>query len=423
MHKNTLRNVGLIAQREYLEGVRSKSFKVTTIMLPGVFALVFVLVFLSSKYLGVNRHIVVATDDPRLALEIKGQILDDKDAQATVDTYATPAGGLTMADREALVGEVDKSAIDGFLWVERGDNGDFHITYDARSSADFVTNTRLEKAANQGILRWQMEQKGLSVPDVDRLMKPIDLETWQVTHGRERKSNALTAFYTAYGMALLLTMTTMIYGMNVGRSVIQEKTSRIFEVMLATARAQDLLAGKLIGVGAVGLTQIVIWIAAAATFSASGIAAQAMTGKWHLTIGWEQVVLFIVYFLLGYTLNSALFAGLGATLESEQELQQYAPLAALPVWLSFSLIALITSDPESKWVVVASLFPPCTPIIMFLRMGSQMPPAWQILLSIAFMLVAIRAVIWFSTKLYRIGILMYGKRATLPELFRWLRES
>ena len=415
------RNMGLIARREYLEGVQSKSFRVTTILLPGAFALVFVLVFLSSKYMGTNRHIAVATDSPQLSKEIQGQILADKDADATVDVYQAPGGGLTMGDRAALVEKVAQSAIDGFLWVERGGNGEFHMTYDARSSADFVTNERIEKAANDGILRWQMEQKGSAVTEVDRLMKPVDLETWQVLHGHEQKSNALTAFYSAYGMALLLTMTTMIYGMNTGRSVIQEKTSRIFEVMLATARAEDLLAGKLIGVGAVGLTQIAIWLAAAGILTFSGLVAQVMTGKWQLHIGWEQVVLFVVYFVLGYTLNSALFAGLGATLESEQELQQYAPLAAVPVWLSFGMITIITSDPESKWVLLASLFPPCTPIVMFLRMGSQMPPAWQILLSIALMLVAIWAVLWFSTRLYRIGILMYGKRATLPEIWRWLR--
>ncbi len=423
MHKNTLRNVSLIARREYVEGVRSKGFLVATILLPGVFALVFGLVFLSSKYLGVDRNIAVAADNPALAAQVRSQILADKDAKATVQLYPTPAGGLTMADRATLVAQVGNRAIDGFLWVEPTGHDSFRISYDARSSADFVTNNRLEKAANDGILRWQLQQRTMTPAEIEHLMSQIDLETWQVTHGVERKSNALTSFYTAYGMALLLTMTTMIYGMNVGRSVIQEKTSRIFEVMLATARAQDLLAGKLVGVSAVGLTQVGIWIGAAGTFAASGLAAQAFSGKWHLTISIEQVVLFVVYFLLGYTLNSALFAGLGATLESEQELQQYSPLAAVPVWLSFSLIALITSDPESKWVVIASLFPPCTPIVMFLRMGSQMPPAWQILLSILLMLVSIRIVLWFSTKLYRIGILMYGKRASLPELLRWLRYS
>ncbi len=124
-------------------------------------------------------------------------------------------------------------------------------------------------------------------------------------------------------MAILLSMTTMIYGMNVARSIIQEKTSRIFEVMLAIARPGDMLAGKLIGVGAVGLTQIAIWLAAGAVLLISPLAAAMLTGDFTLHFTWTEAVLFPVYFVLGYLLYSSLFAGLAATCETEQELQMY----------------------------------------------------------------------------------------------------
>jgi ABC-2 type transport system permease protein len=101
----------------------------------------------------------------------------------------------------------------------------------------------------------------------------------------------------------------------------------------------------------------------------------------------------------------------------------YMPLAAAPTWLSFAMIMLIINDSNSVWSVAASLFPPCAPIVMFLRMGSEIPPTWQFVASISLMVVSIIAVLWFSAKLYRIGILMYGKRATLPEIFRWIRYS
>jgi ABC-2 type transport system permease protein len=130
-----------------------------------------------------------------------------------------------------------------------------------------------------------------------------------------------------------------------------------------------------------------------------------------------------VYFVLGYLLYSSLFAGLAATCETEQELQMYMPLAAAPTWLSFALILLIINDSNSFWSVAASLFPPTAPVIMFLRMASEIPPVWQLALSIGLMVVSIWGVLWFSTRLYRVGILMYGKRATLPELMRWLRYS
>jgi ABC-2 type transport system permease protein len=224
-------------------------------------------------------------------------------------------------------------------------------------------------------------------------------------------------------MALLLSMTTMIYGMNVARSIIQEKTSRIFEVMLATAKPGDLLAGKLIGVGAVGLTQIGIWVVCGIAIGGTAIAGPLLSGQLAVHFSWTEAILFPVYFVLGYLLYASLFAGLAASCETEQELQMYTPLAALPIWLSFSLIWLVINDPNSVWSIGASLFPATAPIIMMLRMGSEMPPMWQFAVSIAIMIVSIWAVLWVSSRLYRVGILMYGKRATLPELMRWLRYS
>jgi len=237
------------------------------------------------------------------------------------------------------------------------------------------------------------------------------------------KSNAEASFWKGYAMALLLTMTTMIYGLNVARSIIQEKTSRVFEVMLAISKPSDMLAGKLMGAGAVGLTQIGIWLVAGAAIFISPIAAAEMTGDLALHFSWTECILFPVYFVLGFLLFSSLFAGLAATCETEQELQMYMPLAAAPTWLSFAMILMIITDSNSFWPVAASLFPPTAPIVMFLRMASQTPPAWQFAVSIALMVLSIWATLWFSSRLYRVGILMYGKRATLPELLRWLRYS
>ncbi len=419
-----MRNILLIAKREYLEQVRGRTFLITTILLPTVFIGVFYLSFLSGKNSGVGKHIAVACSNPALGAEIRTEILADTEAKAKVDLFDAEMPGMLMdSDRAKLVAEVNDKTIDGFLWVDVPAKGPVVATYDAQTAGDFVTAERLQSALNQALLRRRLMESGVAASAADALLKTVKVNTRQVKNGQEVTSNAISSFYSAYIMALLLTMTTMIYGLNVGRSVIQEKTSRIFEVMLATVRPHEMLTGKLVGIGAVGLSQILIWVGAGGAFAASALGAQYLNGNLQIHISVFQIFLFAVYFLLGYTLNSALFAGLGATLETEQELQQYSPLAALPVWISFSMILLISSNPNSFWVVLASLFPPCTPIVMFLRMGSQMPPLWQIGASIALMLVAIWGVLWFSTRLYRIGILMYGKRATLPEMMRWLRYS
>jgi len=215
----------------------------------------------------------------------------------------------------------------------------------------------------------------------------------------------------------------VVYGLNVARSIIQEKTSRIFEVMLAIAKPGDMLAGKLIGVGAVGLTQILIWAALGAAVAGSALAGPMLSGTFSIHFSWVEGLLFPVYFVLGFLLYAALFAGLAATCETEQEMQMYAPLAALPVWLSFALIVVVVNNPDSLLSIAASLFPATAPIIMMLRMGTQTPPLWQIAASVGIMILSIWAVLWVSSRLYRVGILMYGKRATVPELLRWLRFS
>jgi ABC-2 type transport system permease protein len=277
---------------------------------------------------------------------------------------------------------------------------------------------------NDGLVSEHLTGAGMKQSDADALLKGTSIDTFQVkSNGQLIKSNAEASFWKGYVMALLLTMTTMIYGLNVARSIIQEKTSRVFEVMLATVKPSDMLAGKLIGAGAVGLTQIGIWLVAGAAIFVSPIAAAALTGDFAVHFTWVECVLFPVYFLLGYLLFSSLFAGLAATCETEQELQMYMPLAAAPTWLSFSMILLIINDSNSFWSVAVSFFPPCAPIVMFLRMASQQPPAWQFAVSIALMILSVWGTLWFSSRLYRVGILMYGKRATLPELLRWLRYS
>lgn len=415
-----MRNMLLIAKREYLEQVRGRGFRMTTIGLPAVFAAVVGVAYLSSLGLGSNRHMAVAASDPKLADQIRDQLVGDKDAKAKVDVVA-PA---TPEERAALVKQVQSKALDGVLWVDTPAGSAPTATYTSQSSGDFITMDRIKTALDHAMLDEKLTGGGMKQNAADDLVKGVAIDTFQVKKdGSVVKSNAEAAFWKGYVMAFLLSLTTMIYGMNVARSIIQEKTSRIFEVMLAIAKPGDLLAGKLIGVGAVGLTQIAIWLVAGAVILASPFAAAMMAGQFAIHFTWTETVLFPVYFVLGYLLYSSLFAGLAATCETEQELQMYMPLAAAPTWLSFALIMLVINDSNSFWSVAASFFPPTAPVIMFLRMASEIPPVWQFVVSIGLLTLSIWVVLWFSTRLYRVGILMYGKRATLPELMRWLRYS
>jgi ABC-2 type transport system permease protein len=369
---------------------------------------------------GAGKHVAIAADNARLAGEIRRQLLDDKDGKFTVDVVA-PA---TAQDREALESQLRSKAIDGLLSIESEPSGELTVSYLSESAADPANNERLKQALNLALVDERLTAAGMKPAEADALMKQVSIETLQLNkEGKTSKSNGMTSFYKSFVMAFLLTMPILLYGMDMARSVVEEKTSRIFEVMLAIARPDDLLAGKLLGVGAVGLTQIAIWVAAAALVTGSALAATLLTGDFAIHFSLAEALLFPVYFLLGFFLYSAFFSGLAATCETAQELQMYMPLAAVPVWLSFGILPLILGDPNSKWAIAASLFPPTAPFVMLPRMGIEMPPIWQFAASIGLMILSIWAVLWLSSRIYRVGILMYGKRATLPELLRWLRYS
>jgi ABC-2 type transport system permease protein len=415
-----MHNISLIARREYLEQIRGRAFRLSTIAVPLLFGVIIGIMYMAGRGSEGGKHLVIASSDAVLANAVQARLQEDKAAKSVVDVQA-PA---KPEDRAMLVHQVSTKAIDGFLWIETAPGKAPTAVYESQSSGDFITDARLGSALNHAVVRERLTGTGVKAGDIDALLKDIDVETRQVDkEGKEVKSNAMGSFYKGYLMAILLTMSTMIYGLNVARSIIQEKTSRIFEVMLAIAKPSDMLAGKLIGAGAVGLTQILIWAVAGGILAGSALAGPILSGTLSIHFSWVEAVVFPTYFVLGYLLNASMFAGLAATCETEQELQMYTPLAAVPVWLSFGLIVFIVNNPSSVLSIAASLFPFTAPIIMMLRMGSQMPPAWQFAASILCMLFAIWGTLWFSSRLYRVGILMYGKRATLPELFRWIRYS
>src|SRR5271157_2238213 len=310
-----MRDIWLIAKREYLEQIRGKAFKVTTILIPVVFVAIFGVIALAGKNSGVGKHIVVATADPSLATLVRDLLIADTDAKMTVDVVA-PA---TQADRSELLAKVDQKEIDGFLWLETPAAGTASATFASRSSGDFATEGRLTSAVNHALVEQRLAARGIPSTEVESLTQRLDIDTVQIKNGKETASNAMTTFWAAYVMAFLLSFTVVMYGMNVGRSVIQEKTSRIFEVMLASVKPEEMLAGKLIGVGSVGITQLAIWIVAATLFAGSAMAGKLMSGEMAVHVSPVEIVLFAVYFVLGYVLYSALFAGLAATVSTEQE--------------------------------------------------------------------------------------------------------
>jgi ABC-2 type transport system permease protein len=426
-----MREALLIARREYLERIRSKAFRISTVLIPLFFALIFGAGALSGKLSGGARHVLVVSNDPQLAESERAELIaadnaasetrKDPSSRLMVDVKAP----LTEGDLAALNAEVESKQIDGYLWLNlQPGTTRLEATYTSRGSADFVGKDRMQDSIGHALVREELVKRGATSEQIQALLKDVDLKTQQVKNGTAVAADASKGFWGAYIMAFMLYFAVVFYGVNVAHSVVAEKTSRVFEVMLSSAKPESLMLGKLLGVGAVGLTQMAIWIVFVLILSASslwmsfGLGGLAAYGVTPL-----QLIFFVLYFILGFFFYSALSAGLGATVSQESEVQQFSMIIVLPQVIGLALIVYILSNPGAWPVVLLSLFPPCTPIVMCLRMAAMAVPAWQLALSLVLMVLSIYGMVWVATRIYRVGILMYGKRPTLPEILRWLKYS
>jgi ABC-2 type transport system permease protein len=251
--------------------------------------------------------------------------------------------------------------------------------------------------------------------EIDALMAPIAIDT-------SKTGDSRAAFGAAYLLFFLMYMVIMLYGMNTARSIIEEKTSRVFEVMLSTIKPDQMLAGKILGVGSVGITQIGVWMLAAAILGSTPLATNLIGGG-HAPISFTQIFFFVAYFIFGFLVYSSIAAALGAITNSEQELQQLNMFLVLPLAFCFLMIFVIIPAPNSTLAQIVSLIPFCSPLLMNFRISLTTVPPWQIGLSFALMSLTIVAILWVASRIYRVGILMYGKKPNLPEILRWLKYS
>jgi ABC-2 type transport system permease protein len=413
----SMHNVWLIARREYLERVRTKSFLVMTVLIPllmggGIFGSAFL-----GKKSQSTSHIAIVSTDQQIATDLQAELEHGKRSKMLVNVISPPAADT----RQVLDGELADKQLDGYLWITTGTAANTRPTFSwtPRSRADIVTKETLSDALRAVLTREGLTHQGMVASDVDALMQPVNLDSSQAG----RNDDSETAFYSTYVLFFLMYFVIMLYGMNVARSIIEEKSSRVFEVLLATIRPEEMMAGKVIGVGSVGLTQVGIWLLVALVLTSTSLVAQLTGSDAHIPLTAMQIVFFVIFFLLGYLLYSSVAAALGAMTNSEQELQQLNMFLVMPLALCMFSLSVVIPNPDGMPATILSLIPFCTPLLMYLRISMGHPSGIQIASSIALMLVTIYAVLWVASRIYRVGILMYGKKPNLPEILRWLRYS
>lgn len=268
------------------------------------------------------------------------------------------------ADLEALRAELDRRVlakeIDAWIWISPAGLEKDEVEYHAESVSNFITQGRLENALSRVISERRLELEGLDVERVSKLTRGVDLETVRVSEEGSRKEAGMAGFFLAYFLFFLLYTVVAIYGQQVMNGVLEEKTSRIVEVLMATVRPSELLLGKLSGIGLAGLTQLGVWMVTLLLLSTPGVlGAMAFAGGTQLpTVSAALIVHFLLLFVLGFFLFSALYAAIGSAINNPQEAQQFAgivlPFLVAPVFFMMPVI----NDPDSTLSVLLSLFPP-----------------------------------------------------------------
>jgi ABC-2 type transport system permease protein len=335
--------------------------------------------------------------------------------EVQVDTNVGPK------EQAALTEKVSSHQIDGYLWAPADALAERKISYRSRTSSDFDTLGSLSGAVREALLRQSFRKYGVPAEEVTNALKPVDIDTKKIENGKVTDSGGLALFFTALLLMILLYVTILMYSMSVMRSVLEEKNSRIFEVLLSTATSKQLMAGKILGAAAVGLTQIAIWTLLTAPLAAQSIMMYGESVRLKLSL--MNMIFFGVFFVLGFLLYSALGAALGSAVNSEQEAQQFQFVIMMPLIVSAIFLTPVIQQPHSTLATVLSLLPFCTPLIMFTRILVETPPAWQIGLSLALLVGTIYAMLSICSRIYRVGILMYGKRPTLPEMVKWMKYA
>jgi ABC-2 type transport system permease protein len=432
-----LKKVLIIIKREYLVRVRTRAFVLGTIISPVLLlALIILPSFLAERGGGGERRITVLdqSGDPQLFDAIKARV-ESNGTDQSEPGFGTGTRFLLL--RQPL--PPDQNAND---WIKRDSNqaGDkaseraylvlgpgvlesATTEYHAKNLSDFSIRG-LEESASAAISERRLVRAGFDAAQISLYMKPVDMKKFKIDVSGESKEGGMRQdFMIAFALLFFLYITVLFYGLFVMRGVIEEKQSRIVEVLISSVRPIQMMIGKLVGIGLVGLTQIGIWALSTALLSSVGVAMFAARGAKVPNVPTSLLIYFVLYFVLGFFLYATLYAAVGAIVSSEEDAQQVQFPVTMLLVVPMMIFGLVMSNPNSTGSIVLSMVPFFAPTLMMLRIAVINPPVWQVILSMVIMLLSIVVLLWLSAKIYRVGILMYGKRPNLAELGRWLRYN
>lgn len=410
-----MNNTFVVLKKEYLQIVRSISFWLSTVFLPlFMLGLMVLPVLLVSKQKTENTiyikdesgtlfNYIEEKEIKREGIsEVKLKILNGKDLNL-----------------EELKKKVEMKEVDGVLVIPEDPFKVKEAKFYGRNLSNFSLISKVESLLNNAITKKAAEELNLGKEAMEKISHRLNLEGIKIVKGKEKKEGALTSFFAVFVLFFILYTAILGYGAHILRAVLEEKNTRVVEILVSSLSPFKLMMGKILGVAFAGVTQILIWILAFLTISFA--ATQGLFMEKLPSLNLLQILFFGIFFILGYLLYASLYAALGSLFSSEQEAQQMSTIIILPLILPILFMQMIIQAPNSTLATVLSLIPFFTPLLFYLRMLVETPPLWQIIFSILLTSGTVLIIIYLSGKIYRIGILMYGKKPSIKEIVKWIK--
>ncbi|MET0244214.1 MAG: ABC transporter permease [Flavitalea sp.] len=425
----------LIIGREYFSRVRKKSFLLTTILVP-IVIIAFYAIIIAISVSDNSETLKVAVLD-------EAGLFDNNIKKGKND--ATEYQFVKDDTEQSFKAKYRKADYDYFLYVPKTDFANpSGIRLHSESAVSIGSKGKIERTVNLAIENKRLGAANINPEQYKAINADISIPNIIDSGQGEKKSVAGVAYAVSFICGFMIYMILMIYGTMVMRGVMEEKTNRIAEVIVSSVKPFQLMLGKIIGIGAVGITQFIIWIvlliglqflipvmfpgmAAEMTQNAAATAPQGGTAGMLATVSEGlgsinvplNIFCFLFYFAGGYLLYASLFAAIGSVVSEDQsEAQQLVFPVMMPIILAFVIMAKAVSDPNSPLAVFGSLFPLTSPIVMMARINYDVP-AWQLITSMALLVVGFLFFTWLTARIYRVGILLYGKRVTWKEMIKW----
>jgi ABC-2 type transport system permease protein len=437
-----LENVVVVTKREYLQRVKTKGFWIGTLILPLFVAGLTLLPGLLITKGESHQTLVVVDETGRVGEDLAARLnrrdgtapkggserglAVDESRMARFDVKLLRPAANRQRQREELNQQVRSKEVDAWIWIGPGVFKDDRVEYHARSVSNVFTQDALEDDLSWVVRRERLREAGIDPERMEELTKGVKLATQRVSEKGSRAEGGLGGMLFAIVLFMILYMAMLLWGQQVMNGVLEEKGSRVIEVVISAVTAFELMMGKLVGICLVGLTQLGIWLGTMVVVTAPGLVASMALmpeGTVLPTLTPMMLFNFMLLFILGFFAFATLYAAIGSAFNNLQEAQQAASIVMIFIIIPVTVMYPVINDPNSRMATILSLIPLFTPLLMPLRIAIEMPPVWQLLLAYALTIGFVFAMVWICARIYRVGILMYGKKPTFKEIWKWTRYA